>query len=130
MFTFILETLNGPGTLPRFFNAHKATKPRKRVCKCPGKEAQSGDDAMAVNPSPPPALLLPSVPGPLRPNPFGGGDGDSSPLGEEQRNQLSAQCLGDSSEKPTGILGSSSEEPDTFFQIKPAPSPTHASTGP
>ena len=36
MFTFVLETLNGPSSSPGFFNARKAAKPRKRVCKRPG----------------------------------------------------------------------------------------------
>ena len=119
MFTFVLETLNGPGILPGFFNAHKAAKPRKRVHKRPGKETQPGDDAMAVTPPPPPAPSLPSVPGPRSPNPSGGGQGDPSSLGEEQGNWSYVQHLGDSSEKPTGILGSSSEEPDAFLNLNP-----------
>ena len=113
MFTFVLETLNVPSSSPGFFNTRKATKPRKRVRKRPGKEAQPGDDAMAVTPPPPPAPSLPSVPGPRSPNPSGGGKGDPSSLGEEQGNWSSVQRLSDSSEKPTGILSSSSEEPDT-----------------
>ena len=91
IFTFVLETLNGPGSAPGFFNARKAAKPRKRVRKRPGKEAQSGNDAMAVSPPPPPAPSLPSVPGPLSPNPSGDGRVDPSPLGEEQGNWSSTQ---------------------------------------
>ena len=84
IFTFILETFNSPSILPGFFNARKATKPRKRVCKHPVKEAQSGANAMAIFPPPSPEPSLHAVPGPLRPNPLGGRDRDPSPLGEEQ----------------------------------------------
>ena len=87
MFTFVLETLNGPSLLPGFFNARKAAKPRKRVCKRPGKEAQSGDDAMAVTPPPPPAPSLPAVPRPLSPNPSGAVRG--TPLLQERSREIS-----------------------------------------
>ena len=120
MFTFVLETLNGPGSSPGFFNARKAAKPKKRVRKRPGKEVQSGDDAMAVTPpSPPPAPSLPLVPGPLSPNPSGNGREDPSPPGEEQENRSSAQRLGDSSEKPIGNLDVFPQTPDTWFALNP-----------
>ena len=44
---------------------------------------------------------------------------DPSPPGEEQENRSSAQRLGDPSETPIGILGSSLEEPDAFLSLNP-----------
>ena len=58
MFTFILETLNAPGTSPGFFNARKAAKTRKRTRKRKVGEKQPVDDmavdALPPDPSPPP----------------------------------------------------------------------------
>ena len=48
MFTFILETLNAPGSLPGFFNACKAAKPCTRARKHKSGEKQSAD-SMAVD---------------------------------------------------------------------------------
>ena len=75
IFTFLLKTLNSSGSMPRFFNACKAVKPRKRVHKHPGKEVQPREDTMAVSLPSPPTLSLHAVTGPLRPNPLEGGDG-------------------------------------------------------
>ena len=65
MFTFILETLNAPGSSPGFFNARKAAKPCKRNRKRKVGEKQPVDDmaidALQPDPSPPPL-----VPGTLR----------------------------------------------------------------
>ena len=58
MFTFILETLNAPGSSLGFFNARKAAKPRKRTRKRKVGEKQPVDDmavdALPPDPSPPP----------------------------------------------------------------------------
>ena len=58
MFTFLLETLNAPGSSPGFFNARKAAKPRKRTRKRKAGEKQSADgmavDAPLPDPNPPP----------------------------------------------------------------------------
>ena len=58
MFTFILETLNAPGSSLGFFNARKAAKPRKRTRKRKSGEKQPVDgmavDAPLTDPIPPP----------------------------------------------------------------------------
>ena len=47
MFQFVLEVLNESAPHADFFKARKATKPRKRTCRCKGKGGQS--DGMAVD---------------------------------------------------------------------------------
>ena len=61
MFTFLLETLNTPGSSPGFFNAHKAAKPRTRTRKrkLEGKQSVAmAVDAPPSNSSPPPLLQI------------------------------------------------------------------------
>ena len=95
MFTFLLETLNAPGSPPGFFNARKAVKPRKRTRKCKSGEKQSADgmavDAPLPDPSPPP---------PSTGNPSGSTPAPSAGAGNE----------GDKGEVPPGP---SSEAPGT-----------------
>ena len=84
MFTFILETLNAPGSSPGFFNARKAAKPRKRTRKRKSEEKQPVDgmavDAPLTDASPPP----PSTGKPLgstpKPSSGAGNEGDKGEL--------------------------------------------------
>ena len=64
MFTFLLETLNAPGSSPGFFNARKAAKPRTRTRKRKSEGKQSVAMAVDAPPSdsnpPPPSTGNPS----------------------------------------------------------------------
>ena len=58
MFSFLLETLNAPGSSPGFFNTRKAAKLCKRTRKRQSGEKQPIDnmavDAPLTDPNPPP----------------------------------------------------------------------------
>ena len=84
MFTFILETLNAPGSSPGFFNARKAAKPRKRTRKRKSGEKQPVDgmavDAPLTDASPPlPSTGKPSGSTP-EPSSGAGNEGDKGEL--------------------------------------------------
>ena len=87
MFTFILEVLNAPGSLPGFFNARKATKPRTRSHKRNSGEKQPADD-MAVD-----APLSDLSPPPLS---------TRNPLGSTPASDAGARNEGDKGEVSPG----------------------------
>ena len=115
MFTFILKTLNAPGTLPGFFNAHKATKPRKRTRKRKSGEKQPIDD-MAVDAP----LTDPSPPSPSTRNPSGSTPVPSAGAGNER--DKGEVPPGPSSEAP-GTRGTDSVTPCASFLPDPSAPP-------
>ena len=92
MFTFLLETLNAPGSPPGFFNARKAAKPRTRTRKRKSEGKQSVAMAIDAPPSnsnpPPPSTGNPSGSTPA-PSAGAGNGGDKGEI-----------CPGPSSEAP------------------------------
>ena len=85
MFTFLLETLNTPGSSLGFFNTRKAAKPRTRTCKCKSEGKQSVAMAIDAPPSdlnpPPPSTGNPSgsIPAPDTGARNGGDKGEIHP---------------------------------------------------
>ena len=85
MFTFLLETLNAPGSSPGFFNARKAAKPRTRTRKHKSEGKQSvamAVDAPSSDSSPPPPSTgnpLGSTPAPSAGAGTGGDKGEIRP---------------------------------------------------
>ena len=113
MFLFILDVLNGPGSLPGFFTARKAGKPRKRTRTRKGKGSKSVD--MAVDAPDPGTAAVVSTREPEAPTPLGAGDGNPPPLeGSREPRALTQHFPGPSLEESRDG-GSSSEDPRTSF---------------
>ena len=110
MFSFILKVLNGPGSLPGFFNACKAAKPRKRTHKHEGKGNQSTD--IAVDTPKPCIAVQSSSQEPEAPTPLGADNSNPPPL--------------EGSSKPSAFTqhfpSPSSEDPRASQSLTPLPS--------
>ena len=115
MFTFLLETLNAPGSSPGFFNARKAAKPHKRTRKRKSGEKQSADsmavDAPLPDPNPPP----PSTGNPSGSTPVS----DTGTRNEGDKGEVPP---GPSSEAP-GTRGNDPVTPHPFSLPDPAAPP-------